>query len=144
MDKNFLVDLQNALEKYPMPPGKLTLEITEDIFISDFEKINEIIDHLHRLKVRISIDDFGTGYSSLNYLTKIDLDEMKIDKSFINRILEEPRTFHIFEMLCSIAEVYGYDIVAEGVETDLQLEKIKSTSLRIIQGYLFSRPDPLD
>ncbi len=58
-----------------MPPGKLTLEIIEDIFISDFEKINEIIDHLHSLKVRISIDDFGTGYSSLNYLTKIDLDE---------------------------------------------------------------------
>ena len=144
MDKNFYANLQTALKKNPVPPGKLTLEITEDIFITDFDLITEKINDLHKLGVRISIDDFGTGYSSLNYLTRMNFDEMKIDKSFINKIIEEPKSFQLFEILCNIAEIYGYDIVAEGVETELQLEKIKSTSLRIIQGYLFSKPEPLD
>ena len=144
MDRKILDNLNDLLKKYDIPPEKITLEITEDIFITDFEKIKEIMDDLHELGVRISIDDFGTGYSSLNYLTKINFDEMKIDKSFINKIIEEPKSMKLFTVLCRIAEIYGYDLVAEGVETELQLEKIKTTSLRTIQGYLFSKPEPIE
>lgn len=144
MDKSFLEELNIKIKEYNIPPEKLTLEITEDIFISDFENITEKINDLHRIGVRVSIDDFGTGYSSLNYLTRMKFDEMKIDKSFINKILEEPKSFKLLEILCNIAEVYGYDIVAEGVETQEQLEKISTTPLRIIQGYLFSKPEPLE
>ena len=136
--------LRDLFRKHSIPAGKLTLEITEDIFISDPEKINRIIKRLHNLGIRISIDDFGTGYSSLNYLTKMNFDEMKIDKSFIQKILDEPKSFQLFEMLCHIARIYDYEIIAEGVETELQLEKIKNTSLRIIQGFLFSRPEALE
>lgn len=135
--------LQDAIRNHIVPPEKITLEITEDVFISDPDRINEIINRLHNLGIRISIDDFGTGYSSLNYLTKMNFDEMKIDKSFIDKILEDPKSFQLFEVLCNIARIYGYEIVAEGVETELQLEKIKATSLRIVQGYLFSKPEPL-
>lgn len=144
MDKSFIEDLRCKMEAGNIPPGKLTIEITEDVFISDFENITEKINDLHRLGIRVSIDDFGTGYSSLNYLTQIKFDEMKIDKSFINKILEEPNSFKLLEILCNIANVYGYDIVAEGVETEQQLEKILTTPLRIIQGYLFSKPEPLE
>ena len=127
-----------------IPPFKLTVEITEDVFISDFENVREKINDLHRLGIRVSIDDFGTGYSSLNYLTQIKFDEMKIDKSFINKIIEEPNSFKLLEIICNIANIYGYDIVAEGVETQQQLEKILTTPLRIIQGYVFSKPEPLE
>ena len=144
MDKNFIKNIEIMLKRYSIPPKKIILEITEDVFISDFNKITEIINHLHNLGLRISIDDFGTGYSSLNYLTRINFDEMKIDKSFINKIIEDERSMEMFKVLCQIAEIYGYEVVAEGVETDLQLEKIRDTSLRIIQGYIFSKPEPLD
>ncbi len=143
MDKSFLDNLNTRLKKYSIPAEKLTLEITEDVFISDIDKINSIISQLHNMGVRISIDDFGTGYSSLNYLTKMNFDEMKIDKSFINKIIEEPKSMELFKVLCQIAEIYDYEIVAEGVETELQLEMIKTTPLRIVQGYLFSKPEPL-
>jgi len=144
MDTSCYEFLKVAFLRHSIPPEKLTLEITEDVFISEPGKINSIIERLHHLGVRISIDDFGTGYSSLNYLTKMNFDEMKIDKSFVQKILEEPRAFELFEVLCNIARIYDYDIVAEGVETELQLEKIKTTSLRIIQGFLFSKPEPLE
>ena len=136
--------LKGQFERHEIPPGKLILEITEDVFISDPERINRIIDNLHDLGIRISIDDFGTGYSSLNYLTKMRFDEMKIDKSFISKILEDPKAFQLFEVFCNIARIYNYEIVAEGVETEQQLEKIKTTSLSIIQGFLFSRPEALE
>ena len=143
MYNDFIENLHVLLKKYSVPAGKTTLEVTEDVFISDFESVASVIEQLHEMGVRISIDDFGTGYSSLNYLTRINFDEMKIDKSFISRILDEPRSMKLFEVLCRIAEIYDYDIVAEGVENTEQLEMIKATSLRIIQGYLFSKPEPL-
>ena len=143
VSQGFLENLEKLLDEYAVPAEKITLEITEDVFISDFENISSIISHLHKLGIRVSIDDFGTGYSSLNYLTRINFDEMKIDKSFISRILDEPRSMKLFEVLCRIAEIYDYDIVAEGVESTQQLEMIKATSLRIIQGFLFSKPEPV-
>ena len=143
MDKNFYYILKKAIDEFLIPPGKLTLEITEDIFISEYNTITKTIDDLHSLGIRIAIDDFGTGYSSLNYLTNMHFDEMKIDKSFIDKILDDPKAFELFKLLCDIADIYGYKIVAEGVETENQLEKIKCTPLRIIQGYLFSKPSSL-
>lgn len=144
MDKCFIDTIHQKMKESNIPPFKLTIEITEDVFISDFDNVREKINDLHRLGIRVSIDDFGTGYSSLNYLTQIKFDEMKIDKSFINKIIEEPNSFKLLEIICNIANIYGYDIVAEGVETQQQLEKILTTPLRIIQGYLFSKPEPLE
>ena len=143
MEKGFYNTIKEMLSHSSINGNKLIIEITEDVFIADINRVNSIVDKLHGLGVSISIDDFGTGYSSLNYLINIDFDEMKIDKSFIDRVLEDEKVFKLFEILCKIAEVYDYHIVAEGVETNEQLEKIKSTSLKIIQGYLFSKPEKL-
>jgi EAL domain-containing protein (putative c-di-GMP-specific phosphodiesterase class I) len=143
MDSKFYSRLKETVLHYQVPPEKVILEITEDVFISDYDGICDIITKVHNLGIRVSIDDFGTGYSSLNYLTNMNFDEMKIDKSFIDQIIDDEKVFKLFQILCNIAEVYGYDIVAEGVETKKQLEKIKETSLKVIQGYLFSKPEPL-
>ncbi|WP_321418209.1 EAL domain-containing protein [uncultured Desulfobacter sp.] len=143
MEKDFTGKVERAINKHHIPPHKLILEITEDVFIADYKEINRIITKLRELFVKVSIDDFGTGYSSLNYLMNIQPDEIKIDKSFVGQILDDEKAFYMFDTLCNIAENFGYSIVAEGVENKKQLEKISTTSLKIIQGYLFSKPEPL-
>lgn len=143
MNRSFYDTLKGTLERENISPASITLEITEDVFISDYSTVSGTIGKLQDLGIRIAIDDFGTGYSSLNYLTNISFDEMKIDRSFVDRILDEPKAFEMFKILCNIAQIYEYDIVAEGVETEEQLARIKQTPLRIIQGYFYSRPEPL-
>ena len=141
---DFIANIQRMLGSYAMPAEKLILEITEDLFIGDYDLITERIEQLHELGIRISIDDFGTGYSSLNYLVNMKVDEIKIDKSFIDQMEKDNKAFELFKILCNIAQVYDYTIVAEGVETEKQLNMIKTTSLKIIQGYYFSKPESLD
>lgn len=144
LEVGFLTTVMQALVFHNVPAEKVILEVTEDIFIADFKKIATIITSLHVLGLKVSIDDFGTGYSSFNYLKSMDFDEMKIDKTFMDQILEDEKAFKLFQILCDIAKIYDYDIVAEGVETMEQLEKIKGTSLKIVQGYLFSKPLPIN
>ncbi|PKM67657.1 MAG: hypothetical protein CVU95_06150 [Firmicutes bacterium HGW-Firmicutes-2] len=144
LEVGFLTTVMQALVFHNVPAEKVILEVTEDIFIADFKKISTIITSLHVLGLKVSIDDFGTGYSSFNYLKSIDFDEMKIDKTFMDQILDDDKAFKLFQILCEIAKIYDYDIVAEGVETMEQLEMIKGTSLRIVQGYLFSKPQPIE
>ncbi|MCG8553544.1 MAG: EAL domain-containing protein [Desulfobacterales bacterium] len=144
MEKDFTGKIERAINKHNIPAHKLTLEITEDIFIADYKEINKIITKLRELSVKVSIDDFGTGYSSLNYLMNIQPDEIKIDKSFVGQILDDEKAFYMFDTLCNIAQNFGYAIVAEGVENKKQLKKISTTSLKTIQGYLFSKPEPLN
>ena len=144
LEKSFIDKIKRAIVQYQIPPNKLILEITEDIFIADYKKVSEIIKQLHQMMVKVSIDDFGTGYSSLNYLMNIEPDEIKIDKSFVDQIIQDEKAFYMFDTLCKIADQFGYSIVAEGVENKDQLEKIKTTSLKIIQGYFFSKPEPLN
>lgn len=143
LDKDFYAKMNRYISESNVPADKIILEITEDIFIADFKEVSVIIRNLHEIGFKISIDDFGTGYSSLNYLTTFDFDEIKIDKTFIDQIIEDEKVFNLFKIICNIAEIYNYDIVAEGVETNSQLDKISQTSLKVIQGYLFSKPEPL-
>ncbi|WKY47403.1 EAL domain-containing protein [Eubacteriaceae bacterium ES3] len=143
LNTNLFDRISQALNKFLVPSGKLILEITEDVFVSDIETIQKITKKLHQIGVRTAIDDFGTGYSSLNSLVQIEFDELKIDKSFIDKILTDEKDFELVKVFCEIAKLYGYEIVVEGVESEEQLEKLKETDLRIIQGYLFSKPEPL-
>lgn len=143
LNKDFYDKMSRYISDSSVPADKIILEITEDIFIADYKEVSVIIRNLHEIGFKISIDDFGTGYSSLNYLTTFDFDEIKIDKTFIDQIIEDEKVFNLFKIICNIAEIYNYDIVAEGVETNSQLDKISETSLKVIQGYLFSKPEPL-
>jgi len=142
--QGFVEYVDSMLSKHAMVADRLILEITEDVLISDHRAVSATIQQLHQIGVKISIDDFGTGYSSLNYLVNIDFDEMKIDKSFIHQMEKDPKAFHLLKIICDIAELHQYSLVAEGVETTAQLDLIKNTPLRIIQGYLFSKPEALD
>ena len=140
----FVEYVSSVLQKHDVLADRLILEITEDVLISDHRAVSETIAKLHSIGVKISIDDFGTGYSSLNYLVNIDFDEMKIDKSFIHQMEKDEKSFRLLKIICEIAELHDYSLVAEGVETTAQLDLIKGTPLRTIQGYLFSKPEPLD
>ena len=94
--------------------------------------------------IRLSLDDFGTGYSSLNHLKKLPIDELKIDKSFVFDIDEDPQDALLVQTIIKIAHQYSLDVVAEGVEVDSQLEFLKNEGCDIYQGYFFSEPLSLD
>ena len=99
---------------------------------------------LKRLGIRFSIDDFGTGYSSLAYLRRLPLDEIKIDRSFVRDITTDPSDVSLADIMITMAERLGLEVVAEGVETDEQLDFLRAKGCKIFQGYYFSRPQPVE
>ena len=140
---HILAKTKEALEKYKVPADRIIYEVTEDIFIGDFDGFKNMAGQLKGIGISLSLDDFGTGYSSLNYLKHMDINVIKVDKVFIDRIVEDPQAFKLLQGVCSIAELFDYEIVAEGVETEDQLAWIAKTPLKIVQGYIFSKPEPL-
>lgn len=141
MDLGLADRIIEKTKRYNLNTNKITLEIVEN---NELEFSNEILETLNNLKnagFKISIDDFGTGYSSLSYLSKMNLDEIKIDKSFIQNY-EDKKKSTIIEAIYAISRVYEYKIVAEGVETIDQLEYLKEIGIQICQGYLFDKPMP--
>jgi EAL domain-containing protein (putative c-di-GMP-specific phosphodiesterase class I) len=132
---NFLASL---LRDSGVNPRLLELEITEN---SIFENIQETILILKRIKslgVRLAIDDFGIGHSSLNYLQKLPFDTVKIDNSFINKISNIDTEFPILRGIISISTDMGLDVIAEGVETETQLNYLNSHDCNFIQGHYFN------
>lgn len=133
----------SALEKTGADPRRLKLELTESLLINNLE---DVIGKMQTLKdngIKLSLDDFGTGYSSLLHLKRLPLDELKIDKEFINDILTHPKDAAIAKMLISLASSMGISVVAEGVETEAQRDYLASHDCHKYQGYLFSRPLPI-
>ncbi len=142
--KNFVAFIKDRLEAYKISGKKIILEITEDVFMEDTKTPNEKIEELKALGIKISLDDFGTGFSSLSQIDKINLDELKIDRSFIRNIENDTKKQKIINSICDIAKTLNYKIVAEGVETKEQLDQLRQTKCDIIQGFYFSKPKPLD
>lgn len=142
-EKDFTSFIIKSISNSGVKAENVILEITEDIFINDFNSIQRIISELKSFGIRISLDDFGTGYSSLNYLKNLDLDELKIDKSLMQGILTDERDLKLLKAIELIAKAYGYSVVAEGIETNEQLEKIIEANFDIVQGYIYSKPEPL-
>lgn len=132
------------IEKRQIDPRSIILEITEDVFISEPELIHIKIKELRNHGIQIALDDFGTGYSSLNYLAQMELDEVKIDKSFIDHIVEDRKAYTMFMSIVNIAHSFGYKVVAEGVETKEQLDLVVLSGCNQTQGFYFSRPKPLE
>lgn len=118
---------------------KLDIELTESVLIDDFQERLNVIKSIKKLGISLSLDDFGTGYSSLSYLKDIPFDTLKIDKTFIDNIYtKDDLTF--VNMIIGIAEDLGLNVVAEGVETEEQLELLKQINCELYQGYLYSKP----
>ncbi len=139
-DKTFMSTIEAILLKYDIATSKIRLELTEGILIQNVE---ETLKKLHKLKemgISLSIDDFGTGYSSLSYLKQLPMDELKIDQSFIRDLMEDENDEIITQTIISIGEKFGLEVIAEGVETQEQYEKLISMGCKYFQGYLFSKP----
>ncbi|MFZ7102840.1 MAG: EAL domain-containing protein [Peptococcaceae bacterium] len=142
MENIFVDRVTEISEKHLLDPGKIGLEITENIFVDAFDIF---VGKLHALKARgfqIHLDDFGRGYSSLNFLKNLPIDTVKIDKSFIDGIVGERKEQKILNSIIYLAKNIGLTVIAEGVETEEQVKYLLSSYCYIIQGYYFSKPVP--
>ncbi len=141
---DFVSNLLEILEKYRVNPKDIELEITESVLIDDFDQVVAKLRMLKEYGIKISLDDFGTGYSSLSYLKGLPIDTLKIDKSFIDTVIQDECTQVITESIISMVKKLGFETVAEGVETEEQYEYLKKIECDNIQGFLLGKPMPAD
>ncbi len=139
-----VLDVVAALGASGLPASRLELEITETVLLQDTEATITTLNSLRDLGVSISMDDFGTGYSSLSYLRKFPFDKIKIDRSFIRDLSEEPDSIAIIRAVAGLGSSLGIATTAEGVETEAQLHRLREEGCTEVQGYLFSKPIPAD
>ena len=138
-----LVDLVvGALERGGLEPPSLCLEITETALMADPAAGLKVLQDLRALGVRLAIDDFGTGYSSLSYLKRFPVDVLKIDRSFVDGLGEDPEDTAIVTAIISLSRALGLRVVAEGVETRRQLDELRRLGCDRAQGFMFARPRP--
>jgi EAL domain-containing protein (putative c-di-GMP-specific phosphodiesterase class I) len=129
-----------VLAETGLPPATLELEITESAAMSDAEATGVTLRELHALGVRVALDDFGTGYSSLSYLSKLPLDGIKIDRSFVSGLHEAPANLAIVRAVVGLAQGLGIAVTAEGIEREDQLTELRDLGCDRGQGFLFARP----
>lgn len=138
-------DLEGLLHGFSHTWRHLTFEITEDVFIArSGDIIQQNVSRLRQVGVRISLDDFGTGFASFQHLRQLEFDELKIESRFVDSISSDPRSRVLVAGFMSIAEGLGVDVVAEGIETQGQIEVLRDLGCRVGQGYLFGRAGPFD
>lgn len=132
----------NLLEELDLPPQCLELEITESCVMDNLQQAIVTLRSLQNRGIRIALDDFGTGYSSLGYLKQIPLDTLKIDRTFIRNVHEDPQNREIVKNIIQMAHVLGLKALAEGVETQAEANYLREQGCDELQGYFFSRPVP--
>jgi len=137
--QNIVGDVEDALAEAGLEPACLTLELTESVMFNP-ESAIRILSRLKAIGVRLAIDDFGTGYSSLAYLKRLPIDELKIDKSFVDEILAENRDRRIVQSMIAMAHHLNMTVVAEGVERKEQLDVLRSLGCDEVQGFYYARP----
>ena len=137
---NMVEDVRKVLTETHLNPKNLKLEITEYTAMCEVEKTIDIMRALSGMGLQISIDDFGTGYSSLSYLKRYPIHTLKMDKSFIDHVADDEEDASFARMVISIAKSLNLDLIAEGVETEEQLEFLRREGCRQIQGFYFSKP----
>ncbi len=131
-------NVARALRNSGLPPGRLELELTESLALERPEEVNATLTKFREMGIRTAIDDFGVGHTGLDYLDRIAVDTLKIDRSFINRIGESGAP--LVTAVISLAKGLDLDVIAEGVETKAQVSFLRSHGCRYMQGYLFSKP----
>jgi diguanylate cyclase (GGDEF)-like protein/PAS domain S-box-containing protein len=140
-DDGFVDMVKETLSYLQFDPDRLELEITESI-MQDFEKSTKVLNKLKKLGVIISMDDFGTGYSSLNNLRHLPIDSIKIDKSFVDDIMEDSNQVSIVKAIIDMSQNMNFTTIAEGIETENQVLFLKRNACQVGQGYHFSPPLP--
>jgi diguanylate cyclase (GGDEF)-like protein/PAS domain S-box-containing protein len=142
--KDFLAEVSLILEETGLPPCLLELELTESILMHDAESSALLLEALKSLGLKLAIDDFGTGYSSLSYLKRFPIDTLKIDQSFVRDIASDTDGANIVSAVIGMGKNLNQRVIAEGVETDVQLDFLRQQHCAVGQGFLFSPPLPAD
>ncbi|MGI4800588.1 MAG: putative bifunctional diguanylate cyclase/phosphodiesterase [Janthinobacterium lividum] len=140
---NLASDVADILERTGLPPHRLELEVTESVLLQDSDAILALLHKIRSFGVRVSMDDFGTGYSSLSYLRRFPFDKIKIDQSFIRTLDDSNDCLAIVRAVLGLGRSLGMSVVAEGVETLAQFDILKREGCEQLQGYLFSKPQPI-
>jgi len=141
-DPDLILQIDQILADTGLPGEYLELEITESLLVNNFVHINDILRQLRRRGITIAVDDFGTGYSSLNYLKKLEVNQLKIDRSFVQDIPGDRDDVAITSTIILMARQLGLDVIAEGIETAQQQHFLLQQGCRTGQGFYFSRPVP--
>ncbi|HUR23547.1 MAG TPA: EAL domain-containing protein [Acidimicrobiales bacterium] len=136
--------LREILAATGLPPDRLILEMTESVVMEEAEATMHIMGEIDNLGVRLALDDFGQGYSSLSYLKRFPLDVLKVDKAFVDGLVDNAEDRAIVRSVVALARELGISVTAEGIETVRQLEHVKTLGCDVGQGYWFSRPVPAD
>ena len=138
--EDFVDGIIGIIDRYKMDPKELELEITETALIDNYDDVCGKLSSLRDYGIRISMDDFGTGYSSLSYLKSLPIDTLKIDRSFVETMLQDTNSNSIMESIMYMVQRLGLETVAEGVETKEQLMFLKEINCDNIQGFLLGKP----
>lgn len=142
--QTFVDDMAATLKDISIPPNSIDLEITEGVVIQNIEDTINTMSTLAEMGISVSLDDFGTGYSSISYLKRLPVNTLKVDYSFVRDIVEDRSDRVLVETIVTMAHLLGLRVVAEGVETQTQLDVLKGFGCHSYQGYFFSRPLPID
>jgi EAL domain-containing protein (putative c-di-GMP-specific phosphodiesterase class I) len=143
LNGNLVQEVERALAISKLPAHRLELEITESVMLQDNHDTLSTLNQLHNLGVSISMDDFGTGYSSLSYLRQFPFDKIKIDQSFVRNLAEKKGSIAIIRAVVGLGKALGMEVLAEGVETEEQFNILLDEGCDELQGYLFSKPHPV-
>lgn len=143
LQKDVAETVARILKKTGVNPKNIVLEITESFAINDMDRVLDIIKGIKKLGPRIALDDFGTGYSSLNYIKQLPLDIIKVDKTFIDDIVEDEYAQAFIKLIVELSDTIDTDIIVEGVENEAQLNILKELGVDYIQGFYYGKPVPV-
>ncbi len=142
IDRDFCSVIGRTLKRYGFPANQLELEITESALIANTDLTIEYLQDWKRLGVRIAVDDFGTGYSSLSYLSRLPIDRLKLDQSLVHMMTQNSKSAAVMRSVVLLGAELGIDVIAEGVETEVQFQMLADLGCPRVQGYLLGRPMP--
>jgi EAL domain-containing protein (putative c-di-GMP-specific phosphodiesterase class I) len=141
---DFIRDVETVLREVGFHPNDLMLEITESVMMDDLDRSIQRLGQLRAIGVRLAVDDFGTGYSSLNYIRRLPIDVLKVDKSFVDGISDGGEESALTAAIIDLAGILHLRPVAEGIERAEQLEQLRALDCELGQGYYFTAPLPVD
>jgi diguanylate cyclase len=144
LDAGFAASVGRALARHGVPPHLLRVEVTETVVMTDPARVTRTLEDLRAMGVALSLDDYGTGLSSLSYLRTLPVDELKVDRSFVSRLTDDPASSLIVASTIALAHGLGLTVVAEGVEDEATLDALVAAGCDVVQGYLLGRPVPVD
>ncbi|UOQ60570.1 EAL domain-containing protein [Leucobacter rhizosphaerae] len=142
-ERDFAEQVRDRMDHYGVPAGKLKFELTESVLNTDLDRTIRLLSLLRADGVLTSLDDFGTGYSSLSYLRQLPVQQLKIDQSFVDTVVDNAQTAAVITMIVQLGRAFGLHVVAEGVETEPQFQRLAELGVDAFQGFLFSKPRPI-